>query len=49
MKIFDYLHKLGKEVTRMDPNKLMLHAQFCHKQLPKVRGYCVIDMRPLSV
>lgn len=33
-KIFNQLHALGKEATRIEPKKLALHAQFCHQQLP---------------
>jgi hypothetical protein len=35
-KIFNQLHALGKEVTRIEPKKLQLHAKFCHQQLPSV-------------
>eukprot|EP00882_Tetradesmus_deserticola_P012382 GHRQ01013123.1.p1 GENE.GHRQ01013123.1~~GHRQ01013123.1.p1 ORF type:complete len:722 (+),score=423.52 GHRQ01013123.1:290-2455(+) len=33
-KIFNQLHALGKEATRIEPKKLALHAKFCHQQLP---------------
>ncbi|WIA29902.1 hypothetical protein OEZ86_000002 [Tetradesmus obliquus] len=33
-KIFNQLHALVKEATRIKPKKLALHARFCHQQLP---------------
>ncbi|KAF6252058.1 hypothetical protein COO60DRAFT_560958 [Scenedesmus sp. NREL 46B-D3] len=33
-KIFNQLHALGKDATRIEPKKVALHAQYCHQQLP---------------